>query len=152
MERMKLEIEKNIRTRIEEDKLDIKDKWKMDRTRVVQLSEILKRVSTDEMAHIKFGTNFGISVETISYVTKKIYFSAEHNVQKYLSTIEDNEEFLHLYLYYCFAGNLIGGHKNKMSSYLLREFCNKYPDIVKKYNINTHESEEEKELKQEKKK
>lgn len=109
--RVKSEIEINILKRIETSKLDLAKKYKMDKSRVIQLSEILKRVSIPEMAHIKFGTNFGISVDTINFVTKKVYFASPKNIQKYLDQVEDNEEFLLLYVYFCFCTDLAEGNR-----------------------------------------
>lgn len=41
----------------------------MDRVRIIQLIEILRRVRPKEMVKLKFSTNFGISVDTIEKVT-----------------------------------------------------------------------------------
>jgi hypothetical protein len=45
----------------------------MERERISQLIEILRRVRTPEMAKLKFSTNFGVSVDTIDYVTNFLY-------------------------------------------------------------------------------
>ena len=47
----------------------------MDRERILQLVEILRRVSTPEMAKLKFSTNFGLSVDNIDFICNKLYFT-----------------------------------------------------------------------------
>jgi hypothetical protein len=46
----------------------------MDHIRIIQLIEILRRVKTSEMAKLKFSTNFGIPVEIIERIKRKIFF------------------------------------------------------------------------------
>ncbi len=43
----------------------MKKRIKMERARIYQLTEILRRVKPNEMAKLKFMTNFGLPIEGI---------------------------------------------------------------------------------------
>ena len=45
----------------------------MDKVRIFQLIEILRRVRTNEMAKLKYSTNFGVSVEIIDFIVNDLY-------------------------------------------------------------------------------
>ena len=75
------EIEENIVHRIVTKRLNMKRRIKMDRLRIFQLIEILRRVKPQDMSKLKFITNFGLSLDGINFVTKKIYFTSLEKLQ-----------------------------------------------------------------------
>lgn len=96
--RLRDEIEKNITYRIENKLLSLHEKQKMDKERIVQVIEILRRVNTQEMAKLKYSTMFGVSVDAIDIVTNGIYNANLKDIQGLLNKIP-NQELIHLYLY-----------------------------------------------------
>lgn len=61
-------VEKALEKRIESGGLNIRKKVRMDKERIFQMIEIIRHVKTAELAHIKFGTNFGLAPETIKVI------------------------------------------------------------------------------------
>lgn len=98
----------------------------MERVRIVQLIEILRRVKPKEMIKLKFSTNFGVSVDTIEKVTLRLYFAPINEIQRILDELEDNQ-LMNLYLYMRFCDDLlhqikIYKEKNKISTKILKPF------------------------------
>lgn len=58
----------------------MKKRIKMERQRIFQLIEILRRVKTNEMSKLKFITNFGLSIEGIDYIVNKVYFASNDKI------------------------------------------------------------------------
>ncbi|KRX11107.1 hypothetical protein PPERSA_05216 [Pseudocohnilembus persalinus] len=145
MKRIIKEMEENIKIRIENKKLDLKIPYKMEKSRILQFSEILKRVSTQDMTHIKYGSNFGISVDTLNLMTKKIYFCNPKNIQKYMEQIEDNVEFLYLYQYFSFCIDILEGYKQEkktVSTILLYNYLQKNPEHLQIYKKHHGDSKD----------
>ena len=78
----------------------------MDKERIFQLLEILRRVKPADMSQLKFITNFGIRWEGIDYIKKKLYFVSIEKVQDKINKIP-TEDFLKLYLYISICDDMI---------------------------------------------
>lgn len=134
-----------------------KRQLKMEKARIFQLIEILRRVKTVEMGKLKFITNFGVSVNALDIVVNKVFHSDAENIQSQLSTI-DNIDMQHLYLYVSFCDEILQNKKiNKtkmqLSSWILQDFFDKYPKVFeefKKTNEYMQESSEDSEDEQKK--
>ena len=93
----------------------------MDKSRIFQLIEIIRRVKTVEMAKFKFLTNFGVSLKNIEVLTKKILTVGLEEIPLILDEFP-NEELLPLYLYLTFCSEILAGkkiHKGYNFSYIL---------------------------------
>ncbi|KRX00136.1 hypothetical protein PPERSA_10635 [Pseudocohnilembus persalinus] len=147
------ELEENIINRIETKRLSLKKRIKMERSRVYQLVEILRRVKTPEMAKLKFLSNFGLSIDGINYIQNKVYFAKLENIQEKIQKIP-TQDILKLYMYINICNDLLTGklqrkEKKYLSTLVLKGFFQKYPHIVEKYckkyrtNISDASSDEE---------
>ncbi|EGR30194.1 zinc finger protein, putative [Ichthyophthirius multifiliis] len=147
------ELENQLTERIVNQELKLNAKaLKMERSRRFQLIEILRRIKTKEMAKLKFVTNFGVSVEKISFILRKVFFSDLNQIQKLFKEIP-NHEFLHLYLYVSYCHDLLQGkdihkEKNQLSVNILKDYFEQHQDIYNKYysqddQILEQEQEEE---------
>lgn len=59
----------------------------MEKARIFQLIEILRRLKTPEMTKLKYLSNFGLSIEGIDYILKKVYFAKFDKIQEKMSKI-----------------------------------------------------------------
>lgn len=59
----------------------------MEKARMYQLIEILRRLKTPEMIKLKYLSNFGLSVEGIDYIIKKVYFAKLDKVQEKMQKV-----------------------------------------------------------------
>ena len=143
------EIEQNISHRIETKRLSMKKRIKMERSRIVQLIEILRRIRTHEMAKLKFAINFGLSSEGMDFVLNKIYFSSLDKLQDKINRIP-TQDFLKLYLYVSICDDMISGKytrkdMNQISTLIFKDFFAKRPEIVETYckKYRTHISDDD---------
>ena len=96
--------------RIKMNLISLKNKNIMDKSRIFQLIEIIRRVKTVEMPKFKFLTNFGVSLKNFELLTKKILFESLGDIPAFFDTFP-NEELLPLYLYLTFCSDLLAGKK-----------------------------------------
>ena len=131
----------------------MKKRIKMERSRIYQLIEILRRIKTDEMSKLKFAINFGLSSEGMDYVINKVYFSSLDKLHERINKIP-TQDFLKLYLYISICDDMISGKytrkdMNKISTLIFKDFFEKNPQIVENYckkyrtNISDDDSDQE---------
>ena len=61
------------------------------------------------MSKLKFITNFGLSLEGINYITRKVYFTSLDKLQSKIPT----PDFLKLYLYLSICDDMLKGKYKK---------------------------------------
>jgi hypothetical protein len=103
-------VEDNIMSRIKNNMIGLKNRKFMDKSRIFQLIEIIRRVKTNEMVKFKFLTNFGVSLKNFDAITKKILFVNLEEIPAILETFP-NEDLLPLFLYLTFCCDLLAGKK-----------------------------------------
>lgn len=103
-------MEDNIMSRIKNNMIGLKNRKFMDKSRIFQLIEIIRRVKTNEMVKFKFLTNFGVSLKNFDAITKKILFVNLEEIPAILETFP-NEDLLPLFLYLTFCCDLLAGKK-----------------------------------------
>ena len=128
------ELETNILMRIQSKKINLKEKFKMERFRIVQLVEILRRVKPKEMIKLKYSTNFGVSVDTIEKIVKVLYNIPMKDFQRVLNEL-DNQNLLNLYLYIQYCDDLMHGkkiyeQKETISTRILKPFFNRFKELL----------------------
>jgi hypothetical protein len=130
-------IEEQLERRIESGALSIRKKVRMDKERIFQMIEVIRHVKTPEMARLKFGTNFGISPETIHMMEAELYSVDAKNACSKLSSIPEFE-LLNLYLFVKFCRNALTKkdihlEKRMIKEEILEEFLERRPELVMKY-------------------
>lgn len=105
-----IKVEENIISRIKNKILSLKNRNIMDKSRIFQLIEIIRRVKTIEMAKFKFLTNFGVSLINLEVLTKKIFFANEEEIAAIFDNFS-NDEILPFYLYMNFCCDILAGKK-----------------------------------------
>lgn len=103
-------VEESLINRIKQKIISLKSKKFMDKSRIFQLIEIIRRVKTNEMARFKFLTNFGISLKNYEILTKDLLFKSMKEIPEIFSTFH-NDEILPLYLYLLLCSELLAGKK-----------------------------------------
>ena len=100
--RLYTEIENNIVKRIKEDKIAYKERFfTMDTHRILQLIQIIKRLSISDMASLKFAINFGLNPKT-KEIINDVLLHDKNAVQEKLDHIPEQEIFILLkYLELC---------------------------------------------------
>ena len=61
----------------------------MEKARIYQLIEIIRRVKTAEMAKLKFISNFGLSIEARKFILCEIYFCPNTIIQDKLAELSN---------------------------------------------------------------
>jgi len=64
------------------------------------------------MSKLKFITNFGLSLEGINYITRKVYFTSLDKLQSKINKIP-TPDFLKLYLYLSICDDMLKGKYKK---------------------------------------
>lgn len=112
-------VEDDLVTRIKKKILDLKNKNLMEKSRIFQMIEIIRRVKTLEMAKFKFLINFGISLKNFELLTKDILMKNISEIPEILSGFS-NDEIIPLYLYLILCSDLLNGKKiHKGSLYFI---------------------------------
>jgi len=131
--RLYTEIENNIVKRIQNDQIDYKEKYyQMDTHRILQLIQIIKRLSIADMASFKFAINFGLNPKT-KEIINDLLLHDKKLVQDKLSQIPEQEIFILLkYIELCkvkLAKNIENISLSKLSKNLLESVFALHPDI-----------------------
>lgn len=90
----------------------------MEKSRIFQMIEIIRRVKTLEMAKFKFLINFGITLKNFELLTKDILMKNISEIPEILSGFS-NDEILPLYLYLILCSDLLNGKKIHKGSCIL---------------------------------
>lgn len=95
-------MEANIVNRIKTGNVDLKEKhYTMDTQRILQLIQIIKRLTNADMASFKFAINFGLNPKTKETINDLLLHNKEQ-VQSKLDHISEQEIFILLkYLELC---------------------------------------------------
>jgi len=131
--RLYTEIENNIVKRIKEDKIAYKERFfTMDTHRILQLIQIIKRLSIADMASFKFAINFGLNPKTKEIINDMLLHD-KAQIQQKLDQISEQEIFILLkYIELCkvkLAKNIENISLSKLSKNLLESVFALHPDI-----------------------
>lgn len=143
--------QKNVISRILEDKINYKEKlYTMDPSRVFQLIQIIKRLGNQDMASFKFAMNFGLTQKTKDTLIHQVILNDPSQADEHFSQVDETEIFILLkYLEICrdkLSNKLEAQNLNMISKNLLDETFKNYKDVAEKFSTKVSK-EDLKELK-----
>jgi len=75
-------------------RVSLKRRYLVERTRIIQLFEILRRVKTADMIRLQFISSFGMTVQAIHYILSKIYFCPLECVDEKIDKLHHQDFFI----------------------------------------------------------